>query len=33
MEFAIIGAVILSGVIVDELVKQLAARRRARRVV
>ena len=28
-EFAIIGAVILSGVIVDELVKRLAARRRA----
>jgi ribose transport system permease protein len=28
-EFAIIGAVILSGVIVDELVKRMAARRRA----
>ncbi len=28
-EFAIIGAVILSGVVVDELVKRLAARRRA----
>ena len=28
-EFAIIGAVILSGVIVDELVKRVAARRRA----
>ncbi len=30
-EFAIIGAVILSGVIVDELVKRVAARRRAAR--
>jgi ribose transport system permease protein len=29
-EFAIIGAVILSGVIVDELVKRVAARRRAK---
>ena len=29
LEFAIIGAVILSGVIVDELVKRFAARRRA----
>ena len=29
LEFAIIGAVILSGVIVDELVKRLAAKRRA----
>jgi ribose transport system permease protein len=31
MEFAIIGLVILAGVIVDELVKRYAARRRARR--
>lgn len=31
LEFAIIGAVILSGVIVDELVKRVAGRRRARR--
>ena len=30
-EFAIIGAVILSGVIVDELVKRVAARRRSSR--
>ena len=30
-EFAIIGAVILSGVVVDELVKRVAARRRAAR--
>jgi len=31
LEFAIIGAVILAGVIVDELVKRLAAKRRAAR--
>jgi ribose transport system permease protein len=31
LEFAIIGAVILSGVIVDELVKRIAAKRRATR--
>jgi ribose transport system permease protein len=31
LEFAIIGAVILSGVIVDELVKRVAAKRRAQR--
>jgi ribose transport system permease protein len=31
LEFAIIGAVILSGVIVDELVKRVAAKRRASR--
>lgn len=31
LEFAIIGAVILAGVVVDELVKRLAARRRASR--
>jgi ribose transport system permease protein len=31
LEFAIIGAVILSGVIADELVKRFAAQRRARR--
>jgi ribose transport system permease protein len=31
LEFAIIGAVILVGVIVDELVKRLAAKRRAAR--
>lgn len=30
VEFAIIGAVILAGVIVDELVKRAVARRRAR---
>jgi len=29
LEFAIIGAVILIGVIADELVKRIAARRRA----
>jgi ribose transport system permease protein len=29
LEFAIIGAVILAGVITDELVKRIAARRRA----
>jgi ribose transport system permease protein len=32
LEFAIIGAVILAGVIVDELVKRFAAARRARRI-
>ncbi len=31
LEFAIIGAVILAGVIVDEMVKRVVARRRARR--
>jgi hypothetical protein len=31
LEFAIIGAVILIGVIADELVKRVAARRRAAR--
>jgi ribose transport system permease protein len=31
LEFAIIGAVILVGVIVDEVVKRIAARRRAAR--
>jgi ribose transport system permease protein len=33
LEFAIIGAVILSGVLVDEIVKRIAATRRARRAV
>ena len=31
LEFAIIGAVILAGVVADELVKRFAARRRAAR--
>jgi ribose transport system permease protein len=31
LEFAIIGAVILAGVVTDELVKRLAAKRRALR--
>ena len=33
IEFAIIGAVILTGVIADELVKRYAAKRRARLVL
>jgi ribose transport system permease protein len=32
IEYAIIGAVILAGVIVDELVKRAAARRRLQRI-
>jgi ribose transport system permease protein len=31
LDFAVIGAVILIGVIVDEIVKRIAARRRAAR--
>ena len=31
LEFAIIGTVILAGVVVDEIVKRIAARRRATR--